>query len=55
MAFLNEVELIDQPEFLLLHLCRNIICVFPLHGRVRLEDGLDDVVGQVVLDAVGTV
>ena len=37
------------PELMLAQLCRYILYVFPLDGRVSLEYRLDDVVRQVVL------
>ena len=43
------------PKFLFFHLAGHVLKVFSLHGRICLEDGLDDVRRQVVLDAVGTV
>ena len=43
------------PELMLAQLCRYILYVFPLDGRVSLEYGLDDVVCQVVLQPVRTV
>ena len=43
------------PELVLAQLCRYILYVFPLDGRVSLEYGLDDVVRQVVLQPVRTV
>ncbi len=43
------------PELLLRQLGRDVLRVLPPDGRVRLEDGLYDVRGEVVAEAVGAV
>ena len=43
------------PELLLAHLDGDVLEVLPPHRRVRLEDALDDVGGEVVLEPVGAV
>ena len=40
------------PELLFTQLGRHILNVFLFHGRVRLEYGLDDVWGEIVLQPV---
>ena len=43
------------PELLLTQLTRHVLKVLLLDGGVSLEDGLDDVRGEVVPETVGTV
>ena len=43
------------PELLFTQLGRHILNVLLLHRRIRLEYGVDDVGGEVVLQSVGPV
>ena len=43
------------PELMFTHFGRHVLEVFSLDRRVSLEDGLDDVVGQIVLQTIRSV
>ena len=43
------------PELMFTHFGRHVLEVFSLDRWVSLEDGLDDVVGQIVLQTIRSV